>query len=92
MSAARQVAIAGATGFVGRELLREFTAGSIDPATQVVALTRGTPRADASGQVQWRRTDFFSVHDLAASLAGVETAVYLIHSMMPTARLDQSRF
>lgn len=83
------VAVAGATGFVGealrRALLERFS---------VVALTRSPTRAalgDASG-VEWRHCDLFSKSDVEQALAGVDYALYLVHSMMPSARLTQASF
>lgn len=82
-----RVAVAGASGFVGRALLpvlaRDF---------DVVALTRDPSRAPAAPGVEWRACDLFSLLDAERALAGVDLAVYLVHSMMPSARLVQGSF
>jgi len=87
-----RVAIAGATGFVGRALAQELAAH-----VDVVGLTRsdrvsGTESEDALEAVQWRRVDLFSLLECELSLEGVSHAFYLVHSMMPSARLTQASF
>jgi uncharacterized protein YbjT (DUF2867 family) len=81
-----KVAIAGASGFVGRALIRAL----ITEGHDVVALTRSGGQ-DAPA-LRWVACDFFVQSDLEQALQGVDVAYYLIHSMLPAARLDQSRF
>lgn len=83
----RTVAIAGASGFVGRALSRRLIAEH-----RVIGLSRH-PRAPApDGPHSWRACDLFSLLGLEESLEGVDVAVYLVHSMMPTARMTQGSF
>jgi uncharacterized protein YbjT (DUF2867 family) len=79
------VAIAGASGFVGSQLIPTLT-----PAHRVVALARNPRHADDG--VEWRACDLFSSTSTHAALAGVDIAVYLVHSMMPSSRLFQGNF
>lgn len=82
--------MAGATGFVGtrlRQALREDF--------RLVCLTRsraGLERQSANPREQWRQCDLFSLLELEQALAGADYAVYLVHSMMPSARLLQGSF
>jgi uncharacterized protein YbjT (DUF2867 family) len=81
--------IAGATGFVGQAVARRL-AGRAQPL-DLVGLTRG--RRDATGA--WDRLvscDLFSLKDVDAALSGARFALYLVHSMLPSARLVQGRF
>jgi uncharacterized protein YbjT (DUF2867 family) len=82
------VVIAGASGFVGRALIPRLA-----DRFEVVALSRATTTeaADATG-VRWQRCDLFSLRETGLALAGAEYAVYLVHSMMPSARLTQGSF
>jgi len=82
-----RVAVAGATGFVGRSLLPALAERS-----EVVALARSERRGAGDGAAAWRRCDLFSLRQTEAALAGADVAVYLVHSMLPSARLTQGRF
>lgn len=87
-----RVAIAGATGFVGRAL-----AASLVPTWDVVGLTRGdrvrrSVDEPALASVEWRRAELFSLLECELALQGCTHAVYLVHSMMPSARLTQASF
>jgi len=80
------IVIAGATGFVGHAVA-ERLAERFD----VVGLTRG--RTDADGA--WHRLvacDLFSLKDVERALQGATYVAYLVHSMLPSARLVQGNF
>ena len=78
--------IAGATGFVGRAL-----AHALAPDHHVVGLSRGAREPDAD-VAAWRACDLFSLLDAERALEGADLAVYLVHSMMPSAHLTQGSF
>jgi uncharacterized protein YbjT (DUF2867 family) len=81
------VAIAGASGFIGRALLARLT-----PAHEAIALARRVEGQPAGPGVEWRACDLFNLLDAERALVGADVAVYLVHSMMPSARLTQGRF
>jgi uncharacterized protein YbjT (DUF2867 family) len=81
-----RVVIAGASGFVGRAL-----SARLAERFDVVALSRSPAAPDERG-VRWQRCDLFSLRETEAALAGADYAVYLVHSMMPSARLTQGSF
>lgn len=83
------VAIAGATGFVGQALRLNLVADHT-----VIGLTRSPTRASLPDEdgVLWRHCDLFSVRELTEALEGVDYAIYLVHSMLPSARLVQANF
>ncbi len=86
-----RIAIAGASGFVGRALRRRL-ADRFD----VVALTR-RPSNDAEistdeDGVEWRQCDLFDPASIATAVEGVDLVIYLVHSMSPQSRLTQARF
>jgi uncharacterized protein YbjT (DUF2867 family) len=82
----RIVAIAGATGFVGSHL-----AEALKKSHRVVGLAR-SPRVTPEDGIEWRGCDLFSSTSTHAALAGVDVAIYLVHSMMPSSRLFQGDF
>ncbi len=80
------VAVAGASGFVGRQLLPRLA-----ERYRTIALGRRAAAATDDGIVR-RRCDLFSLRETEAALEGVDVAIYLVHSMQPSARLTQARF
>ncbi len=85
----KTVAIAGAGGFIGRTLIDK----ALRAKFHIVGLSRSAPpgHTDTSG-IEWRRCDLYSLLDAEAALEGVDYAVYLVHSMLPSARLIQGNF
>ncbi len=82
----KRVVVAGASGFVGRALVRALT-----PDFDVIGLSRASRSRGADG-VEWRACDLFSLLDTESALEGADAVVYLVHSMMPSARLTQGSF
>ena len=83
----KRIAVAGASGFVGRALIEALRADY-----DVIALTRASPEDARSDGVETRSCDLFNLRDAERALAGADAAFYLVHSMMPSARLTQGRF
>jgi uncharacterized protein YbjT (DUF2867 family) len=81
-----RVAIAGASGFVGRSLIE-----ALRGTHALRALGRGKPAGLAPG-VEWKAVELFSIQSTLEALAGEDVAVYLVHSMMPSSRLFQGNF
>jgi len=79
-----KVVVAGASGFIGRKLVQ-----SLRSQHGVIALSRSTTGIE---NVDDRRCDLFSLLDAEQGMAGAEIAVYLVHSMLPSARLSQGNF
>ena len=83
-----RIVIAGASGFIGTALCPRLAA-----TYDVVALTRSPARAetpDPTGLIRWQHCDLFRAADLRTALAGAEYAVYLVHSLAPSSRLNQA--
>lgn len=84
------ILIAGASGFVGRSLidrlLDEF------PDASIVALSRSA-KQNANARLTWRQCDLFSVDSIEKAFPEkVDLVYYLVHSMAPTAQLEQGSF
>jgi uncharacterized protein YbjT (DUF2867 family) len=84
------IVIAGASGYIGKEiilrLLEKF------PAAQITALSRSKQSSD-DPRVNWQACDLFSLKSLEAAIPKtIDYAIYLVHSMGPTAQLDQGSF
>lgn len=79
------VCVTGASGFVGSALSERLASRH-----SVIRLSRTEPKS-VHGQT-WRKCDLFSLLDAEKALEGVEVAIYLVHSMLPSARLSQGSF
>ena len=82
-----RVAIAGASGFVGRALV-----DALCVQHDVIALGRSVPTASSRQTVEYRRCDLYDADQATAALDGATVGVYLVHSMLPSARLVQASF
>ncbi|BBM87940.1 NAD(P)H-binding protein [Candidatus Uabimicrobium amorphum] len=83
----KKIAIAGANGFIGQALLEKLS-----PSYHIVALSRNVSSQKSSENIEWRSCDLYSMLDAEKGLEGVDYAIYLVHSMMPSARLTQGSF
>ena len=81
-----RVVVAGASGFIGK-LLGE----RLGPHVDLIGLSR-RPRESGGGYGAYRTCDLFSLGDPMSCLEGADAAIYLVHSMMPSARLTQATF
>ncbi len=87
MARTSTVLIAGATGFVGRSL-----AARLAGRCRVIGLTRSPIAPPPHPGIEWRRCDLFSLLECEAALDGADQAVFLVHSMLPSAPLTQGAF
>jgi len=71
------VAVAGATGFVGRAVVARLA----NEGHEVVAISRSVAEHDVPPAVTARSLDLDDRDGLARALHGVEAAYYLVHSM-----------
>lgn len=69
-----KVAVTGAAGFVGTNLVNQLVADGHD----VVAIDRVATAGDDRSQVTWLQTDIFDTEALTAAFAGVDTVYHLV--------------
>jgi uncharacterized protein YbjT (DUF2867 family) len=82
------IVIAGSTGFVGAAL-----GEAIGAEHHLIGLTRDAKKAPKNtAYAEFRGCDLYSLLDAEQALVGARIAVYLVHSMMPAARLTQGSF
>lgn len=83
-----RVAIAGASGFVGRYLIDAL----LEQGYTVIALSRKDRTKENRSKLTWISCDLFSRKDAQKALIDCDIAFYLTHSMIPSARLSQGHF
>jgi nucleoside-diphosphate-sugar epimerase len=81
-----RVAVVGASGSIGLAVCEDLARDC-----DVVALTRFEPPAAGSDRIDWRRCDLFARTRIEAELADRDVAIYLVHTRLPSARLDQAQ-
>lgn len=82
------VAIAGATGFIGRWFIEKYR-----HKYHILALSRREMHPEEpDSDVEWRKVELFSVSSTERALRGADFAIYLVHSMVPSTRLNQGSF
>ncbi|AZB44730.1 NAD-dependent epimerase/dehydratase family protein [Bacillus sp. FJAT-42376] len=87
MEQREKIALTGASGYIGNNLLQKLTGYS-----DVIALSRNGDDRENSEHVEWRSCDLYSLDSAEKGLEGADYAVYLVHSMMPSAKLTQAKF
>lgn len=85
-SAMKKIAIAGAAGFVGSNLIPQLSQKHF-----IRALGR-TARKSDNTHLEWKQTELFSTSSTVEALKDIDVAIYLVHSMMPSSRLFQGNF
>ncbi len=81
------IAISGASGYIGKNLMNQ-----LKDKAHIIALSRSIEHKENTNDLTWRQADLFSLGDAESALEGVDYAVYLVHSMLPSARLTQAKF
>ncbi len=85
-----QIVVAGATGFIGQGIGKRLAADY-----NLVGLTRNPALAAkryGTETYRWRQCDLFSKEQVMAAMEGADRGIYLVHSMIPSARLTQGNF
>jgi uncharacterized protein YbjT (DUF2867 family) len=87
MSDKKTLVIAGASGFIGRWFIHTYR-----HHYHIIALSRKKVRHNPHPEVEWRQVELYSISSTERALAGAHYALYLVHSMNPSTRLNQGTF
>ena len=83
-----KVAVAGAGGSIGSEVCRSL-AEEYDVVALVGARER-LPESETRTSISWVACEPFSRQDVQRAIVGCDYIIYLVHTRLPTARLDQA--
>ncbi|HSI77742.1 MAG TPA: NAD(P)H-binding protein, partial [Lunatimonas sp.] len=83
----KTVAIAGATGYIGKWFIDRFK-----DTYNIIGLSRNEISSNPSPEVSWRQVELYSITSTQKALEGVDIAIYLVHSMSASTRLNQGSF
>lgn len=81
-----RITIAGASGFVGKNLIEK-----ISNEHSIRAISRNSKKSSKKN-LEWFAADLYSLQSTIDALKETDIAIYLVHSMMPSARLFQGSF
>jgi len=81
------IAIAGASGFIGRWFIEKY-----HQHYNIIAFTRKDLEEEGRPNVEWRKVDMYSLSSTKMALEGADFALYLVHSMNASTRLNQGSF
>jgi uncharacterized protein YbjT (DUF2867 family) len=79
------IGIAGASGFVGRNLIKKLKESYL-----IKAMSRS--HKNEVDNIKWVQVDLFSYNSTLHALKDVDVALYLVHSMLPSTKLFQGNF
>lgn len=83
-----KVAVTGASGYIGNAFVERFR-----DRYEIVGLSRSKRETRPDhGPALWRECDLYNLRQVEEALEGCDVAVYLVHSMSPSARLTQASF
>jgi uncharacterized protein YbjT (DUF2867 family) len=83
----KRVAIAGATGYIGKWFIDTFK-----DTYDIIGLSRREIASNPTPQVSWRQVELYSITSTQKALEGIDVAIYLVHSMSASTRLNQGSF
>lgn len=84
-----RLVIVGTIGSIGNAVCREFAADY-----EVVAVTQvhaSLTQLDPDLSIVWRYCDLFSRVEMQKALQGADRTIFLVHTRIPSARLDQAQ-
>ncbi|MBF2756774.1 NAD(P)H-binding protein [Staphylococcus sp. GDY8P57P] len=82
-----KILLTGASGYIGGHLKAQLKENY-----EIIAISRNTKNKENEQNVTWKAADLFDLDEITKVMEGVDTAIYLVHSMMPNAKLTQANF
>ncbi|HCX3128575.1 TPA: NAD(P)H-binding protein [Staphylococcus aureus] len=83
----KKILLTGASGYIGSHLMEKLKENH-----DIIAISRNIDNKENERNVTWKSADLFDLAEINDVMEGIDTAIYLVHSMMPSAKLTQASF
>lgn len=83
----KKILLTGASGYIGSHLMNKLKDNS-----EIIAISRNIENKSNEHNVTWKAADLFDLNEITEVMEDIDIAIYLVHSMMPSAKLTQASF
>ena len=83
----KKILLTGASGYIGSHLMNK-----LKDNYEIIAITRNIENKSNEHNVTWKAADLFDLNEITEVMEDIDIAIYLVHSMMPSAKLTQASF
>lgn len=83
----KKILLTGASGYIGSHLMNK-----LKDNYEIIAISRNIENKSNEQNVTWKAADLFDLNEITEVLEDIDIAIYLVHSMMPSAKLTQASF
>ncbi|UXS60072.1 MULTISPECIES: NAD-dependent epimerase/dehydratase family protein [Staphylococcus] len=83
----KKILLTGASGYIGSHLMNK-----LKDNYEIIAISRNIENKSNEHNVTWKVADLFDLNEITEVMEDIDIAIYLVHSMMPSAKLTQASF
>lgn len=83
----KKILLTGASGYIGSHLMNK-----LKDNYEIIAISRNIENKSNEHNVTWKAADLFDLNEITEVMENIDIAIYLVHSMMPSAKLTQASF
>ncbi|EGG95656.1 NAD dependent epimerase/dehydratase family protein [Staphylococcus warneri VCU121] len=83
----KKILLTGASGYIGSHLMNK-----LKDKYEIIAISRNIENKSNEQNVTWKAADLFDLNEITEVMEDIDIAIYLVHSMMPSAKLTQASF
>lgn len=83
----KKILLTGASGYIGSHLMNK-----LKDNYEIIAISRNIENKSNEQNVTWKAADLFDLNEITEVMEDIDIAIYLVHSMMPSAKLTQANF
>ncbi|MFQ3852877.1 NAD-dependent epimerase/dehydratase family protein [Staphylococcus sp. 2S1] len=83
----KKILLTGASGYIGSHLMNK-----LKDNYEIIAISRNIENKSNEHNVTWKAADLFDLNEITGVMEDIDIAIYLVHSMMPSAKLTRASF